>query len=178
MMRADALNWQGYGSDTKITDPSFDICSMDKDKSKGIIVHETLSWSFSTDKDEFGWWDLEIISADVGIQFTSTEFKKECQTRGAHLTLVLPEHQEMNVQVEVTCITLRTISHSLMVYTRVLGAYIHFAFMYTTDHIFPVLPIKYLINEDGDPTTPYKLANRYRTFSITFIPVIFPYVLL
>ena len=25
--------------------------------------------------DEFGWWDLEIISADAGKQFTSTEFK-------------------------------------------------------------------------------------------------------
>ena len=25
--------------------------------------------------DEFGWWDLEIISADAGTQFTSTEFK-------------------------------------------------------------------------------------------------------
>ena len=30
--------------------------------------------------------------------------------------------------------------------------------MYTTDHIFLVLPLKDLINEDGDPTTPYKLA--------------------
>ena len=35
--------------------------------------------------DEFGWWDLERISA--------------C---GVHLTLLAPEHQEMNVQVEVT----------------------------------------------------------------------------
>ena len=26
--------------------------------------------------DKFGWWDLEIISSDVGSQFTSTEFKK------------------------------------------------------------------------------------------------------
>ena len=25
--------------------------------------------------DQFGWWDLEIISVDVGTQFTSTEFK-------------------------------------------------------------------------------------------------------
>ena len=25
--------------------------------------------------DEFVWWDLEIISADAGTQFTSTEFK-------------------------------------------------------------------------------------------------------
>ena len=26
--------------------------------------------------DQFGWWDLERISADAGTQFTSTEFKK------------------------------------------------------------------------------------------------------
>ena len=25
--------------------------------------------------DQFGWWDLEIILADVGTQFTSMEFK-------------------------------------------------------------------------------------------------------
>ena len=31
--------------------------------------------------------------------------------------------------------------------------------MYTTNHIFPVLPIKYLINKDGDPTTPFKLST-------------------
>ena len=31
--------------------------------------------------DQFGWWDLEIISADAGTQFTSTEFKEECQIR-------------------------------------------------------------------------------------------------
>ena len=37
--------------------------------------------------DEFGWWDLEIISADVGTQFTSTEFKEECQICGVRLTL-------------------------------------------------------------------------------------------
>ena len=26
--------------------------------------------------EEFGWWDLEIISEDAGSQFTSTEFKE------------------------------------------------------------------------------------------------------
>ena len=26
--------------------------------------------------DEFGWWNLERISADAGTQFTSTEFKE------------------------------------------------------------------------------------------------------
>ena len=29
--------------------------------------------------DQFGWWDLEIISADAGTQFTLIEFKEECQ---------------------------------------------------------------------------------------------------
>ena len=35
--------------------------------------------------------------------------------------------------------------------------------MYTTDTIFPVLRIKDLINEDGDPTTPHKLATGTKT---------------
>ena len=52
--------------------------------------------------DQFGWWDLERISADAVKRFTSTEFKDECKTRGVRLTLAAPEHQEMNRQVEVT----------------------------------------------------------------------------
>ena len=79
----------------------------------------------------------------------------------------------MNVNVEVTWRTLRTVAHSLIVYARVSEAYVHFAFMYTTDHIFPVLPIKYLINQDSDLTTPHKTCNRYKTFSVTFTCVIF-----
>ena len=52
--------------------------------------------------DQFGWWGLERISADVGTQFTSTEFKEECQIRGVRLKLAATEHQEMNGQVEIT----------------------------------------------------------------------------
>ena len=44
--------------------------------------------------------------------------------------------------------------------------------MYTTYHIFPVLPIKYLINEDGDPTTPQKLATGTKP-SVSHLRVIF-----
>ena len=73
--------------------------------------------------------------------------------------LAAPEHQEMNGQVEVTWRTLRTVAHALMVHARVPEIYVHFALIYTTDHIFPVLLIKDLINEDGDPTTPYKLGQ-------------------
>ena len=74
------------------------------------------------------------------------EFKDEFQTRGVCLTLAAPEHQEMNEQVEVTWRTLRTVAHSLMVHARVPEVYVNFALMYTTDHIFTVLPIKYLMN--------------------------------
>ena len=50
------------------------------------------------------------------------------------------------------------IKHSLMVHEQVLEAYIHFMLMYTECHIFAVIPIKDLINEDGDPTMPFTLA--------------------
>ena len=40
--------------------------------------------------DQFGWWDLERISADAGTQFTSTEFKDEFQTRRVRLKLAVP----------------------------------------------------------------------------------------
>ena len=69
--------------------------------------------------DQFGWWYLERISADAGTQCTSTKFKDECQTRGVHLMLAAPGHQEMNGQVEVTWRTLRTVAHTLMVHARV-----------------------------------------------------------
>ena len=88
------------------------------------------------------------------------------------MTLAATENQEMNGQVEVTQRTLRTIAQSLIVYTRVTEVYIHFALMYTTDNIFMVIPIKYLINEDGDPTTPLKLATGTET-SVSHLCVLF-----
>ena len=45
--------------------------------------------------NQFGWWDLERFSSNAGAQFTSTEFKDECQTRGVCFTLAAPEHQEI-----------------------------------------------------------------------------------
>ena len=68
---------------------------------------------------------MERISADACTQFTSTDFKEECQTRRIRLTLAAPEHQEMNRQVEVTWRTLRTIAHALMVHARVPEVYVH-----------------------------------------------------
>ena len=94
------------------------------------------------------------------------------QTRGVRLTLAAPEHQDMNRQVEVTWRTLHTVAHSLMVHARFPEVYVHFALMYTTDHIFLVLPIKDIINKDGDPTTPHKLATGMKP-SVSHLYVLF-----
>ena len=75
------------------------------------------------------------------------------------MTLVTPEHQEMNGKVEVTQRTLRTVAHSLTEHAIFPEVYIHFALMDTIDHIFPVLPIKDMINRDGNQTMPHKLAT-------------------
>ena len=75
------------------------------------------------------------------------------------MTLAALEHQLMNRQFEVTWRTLCTIAHSLMVHARVSEEYIRFKITYTTDNTFPVPPIKNMMNEDGDPTTPFKLAT-------------------
>ena len=66
--------------------------------------------------DEYGWWDLRRISEDAGMQFTLTEFKYECQTRGVRLTLAAPEDQDMNGKVEATWRMLSTVAHYLMVH--------------------------------------------------------------
>ena len=78
----------------------------------------------------------------------------------------------MNVQVGVTWRTLRTVARSLMVHARVPEVYVHFALMYTADHIFPVLPIKYLINKDGYPTTPQELATGTKP-SVSYLRMLF-----
>ena len=63
-----------------------------------------------------------------------------------------------------------------MVHARVPEVYVHFALMYTTDHIILVLPIKYYINKEGDPTKPHKLATgSKRTLShlhVVFCPCV------
>ena len=59
-----------------------------------------------------------------------------------------------------------------MVHARVSEEYIYFSLMYTTDHIFRVLPIKYLINKDGDKKTPHKLATGTKP-SVSHLRVLF-----
>ena len=50
-----------------------------------------------------------------------------------------------------------------MLHARVSDEYIHFALMYTTDNISPVIQIKQLVNQDDKPTMPHKQANGMKT---------------
>ena len=59
-----------------------------------------------------------------------------------------------------------------MVHTRVPEVSLHFALMYMTDHIFPVLPIKDLINEYGHPITLHKLVTGTKP-SVSHLRVLF-----
>ena len=92
------------------------------------------------------------------------------------MTLLAPENHEMNGQVQVTLIMLCKIAHYLMVQSRVLEAYIILALMYTTDHIFPVLQIKYIINKDGEMTTTFKLVTCTKPL-VSYLRVLFFHVL-
>ena len=82
----------------------------------------------------------------------------------------------MNGQVEVTWQTWRTIIHSSMVHARVSDKYINRLLMYTTGHIFPDLPIKNLVNQDGEPTMTHKLATGTKPSVSNLLVLFCPFV--
>ena len=51
--------------------------------------------------DEFGWWGMQRTQVDTGMQFKSKKFSEYLSVRGVKIVLAAPDHQEMNVQVEV-----------------------------------------------------------------------------
>ena len=48
--------------------------------------------------------------------------------------------------------------------------------MYKNYHIFPVLPIKHLVNQDGEPTTPQKLATGTKPSVSNLCALFYPFV--
>ena len=63
-----------------------------------------------------------------------------------------------------------------MVTARVSDEYIKFSLMYTTDNIFNVVPIKHLVNQDLEPTTPQKLETGTKPSVSNIRVLIFPCV--
>ena len=51
-MRADALNWHGYGGYMKMTALSSNVFSTNEDRSKLIIMHKNLLQSCSVNEDK------------------------------------------------------------------------------------------------------------------------------
>ena len=107
----------------------------------------------------------------VGTKALNMHHQAQMGFRG--IVVGIPQHQK---GYHLSLRTLRTIAHSLMVHIRVLEAYIHFELMYTTYQIFPVLPMKDMINKDGDATTPFKLATGTKP-SVSHLRMLFVHVL-
>ena len=52
------------------------LYGMEKFSTEEVIGELDVFQSRSGKIDKFGWWDLEIISVDAGLQFTSMNFKE------------------------------------------------------------------------------------------------------
>ena len=44
----------------------------------------------------FGWWDMDIIQNDAGMQFNSEVFQEGIHVRGVQISSVAPDNQEVN----------------------------------------------------------------------------------
>ena len=76
MMISDTLNWYDYGAYTEMTAPSSNVNSTDKDESKRIIVHKTLSQNCSANKDK----SKQSIVNETLLQNYYVEVDKLCST--------------------------------------------------------------------------------------------------
>ena len=96
------------------------------------------------------------LSKDI-IKFTIAVYLVRVQRRMQNLQslleVIISVTLKMKGQVRVTWRTFCTIAQHHMVHTKVSEVYIHFGLMYTRDHIFPVLPIKYLIKNTANNHT-------------------------
>ena len=101
---------------------------------------------------------MKRTKTDAGTQFTSKEFWEVISVDIVIISWAESDHQEMNGQVEVPWQTFWAIAHPIIVHALVYAWYIDFSLIYTIDNIFSVLPIKNLVNQDGEPTMAHKLA--------------------
>ena len=63
-----------------------------------------------------------------------------------------------------------------MLHAQVSYEFIHVSLIYRTYNIFPVLPIKHLVNQDCEPTMPHKMATGTKP-SVSYLRVLlFPCV--
>ena len=98
-----------FSNHLSIVDTSYRIsklCGIEDITTEEVMYKLDMIQAIFVKADEFGWLDMEIIRTESGMHFTSKDFQEGLSVRGLQLALTEPNHQEMNVQVEVTWQTL------------------------------------------------------------------------
>jgi hypothetical protein len=108
---------------------------------------------------------VRFIHTDAGSAFTSTKFISECTSLGIKVEAAAPEHQEMNSICKAKWREVHNTAIILLNNARLGGAFFHHAHAYAI-HIINVCPAKNVIDQDGNPTTPYQYSYQ-RKPSIT-----------
>lgn len=106
--------------------------------------------------ETFGYINLAKIWADAVSQFTSTGFADQCRQHNIHLALAAPKKQYLNLLAERTWQTTLTMARALLIHVRLPDTFWYHAIIYAT-HIFNVLPIQGVKDNQDHPATPYEL---------------------
>ena len=104
MMRADALNWNGYGGYMETTALSSNFCSTYKDESKRIIVHETLLQSCSANDDKLKKASSTKLYCRT-IMWTLINYVLE---RNANQNALLRKKNTQRMRLHMMCLTNQT----------------------------------------------------------------------
>ena len=104
MMRADALNLHVYPVRTEMTAPSSHVFSTDKEKSKLIIVHETLLQSCSMNEGE----SKRNIVNETLLQDCPWTRKNEVLRRKTNYNALLQNKKTQRMRLHMMCQTILT----------------------------------------------------------------------
>ena len=104
MMRSDALNLHGYPVRTEMTALTSQVFSTEEDKSKGIIVHKTLSQSCSREEEE----SKGIIVNKTLSQSCSTDKDELCSTEKDKLECAINKKKTQITRLHMMCLTILT----------------------------------------------------------------------
>jgi hypothetical protein len=96
---------------------------------------------------------VRFICTDTGSAFISTKFIAKCTSLGVKVKAAAPEHQEMNDVCKAKWREVHNNANILLNNAKLGGAFSHHAHAYAV-HITNVCPVKNVIDQDGNPTTP------------------------
>ena len=101
---------------------------------------------------------IKHIRSDAGSEFRSDVFRKWCGENKIHFTSAAPKHQEQNGLVERHWGTIVKLANALLLHARLNRKFFYYAAKYA-QYIHDIIPVKNLLDAEGNPTTPYFLAT-------------------